>query len=1130
MNGQTRAPIVGASMVGRYNGVNGVMLSEWDAESSIHQAFLANWAVYRCVTINANAIAKLPFRAGKDPDKPDLYNPNAPLAQLLGPARPTTKRRVTGPNIDTSPHQLFAHAIAQYQVTGRLGWEIEWSGKAQSSKVVALWPLIAQYLWPKPTPAVNGTTAPLLAPPPRYFSGFEYRSQPGAPKNLDWDQCFYHWRPSQHDWRQPESPLQSARMDIAGMIEQSIYDFAFLKNGAVPASLVVTQEFGSAADFQKFQAQWGYKYGGSANAGKTAFVEMDAEDGNVGQMVDVKILGSSMRDAQSDARYDAKVKAICQALGVPQSKLDASGRTYSNAGVEDETWEEDTIIPLAMELQAAINLRLAPLVGDEVGWFDLSGLKTQQGQSFWVSVSPLDSLEKGAVSLNEYRNLVGQSRLDDPAADKVRYLENPALPEHHQETDRLDLTVASASAAQEGDVQPEQPGSGVDDKDVAANKPAAPVEVKDETDLNTKPTKKAAKRAPKHVEKQKAVAAMRAPFVTKAQKQMREYFAQQGAAMAADIRAKAHRASAPSVSSDSKDALVASIAALHANVIPTFGAWQAAQIGKSDFNANTSQVKDWSTTRSAQVADWVSSTTESDLAALADDFEGDDEEWADEVASYFTSDSANSRADNFGLSEVGAASGFAMLAAAMQSDAVTGKYWTVGGAACPLCVSNMDDGIIGVDEEFSSGGTDGGDCHPGCGCSVVYVSANGNEYAAQNSVTRSTLASGIMVAFMVDPGAAGKLAVPGGEPAAMLHVTLAYLGRSTNNIDKDTLESTVRDYAATQAPLAGKVAGAGVFDLPQGWAVVGLVDAPGLDDLRHGLVAALEKSGIAVANEHSYTPHITIKYVDTLQDAAQVQVPTDIPLSWNKMTISWGAQSIDCPLSARRMISVGGERDYSPLLGALEADSLPKGNLAWPAPGREIADETVEAATKAWQAGFLALFDKQRTGTIDRLEGKRGRQMLKRASGSDPDISAIFKPEFWVQQTASSLEEIYANTTADMLRSVECEDLGESQTISDYLGSNSRDLSLLLAAGTYRLIQEAVARAVETGTDPVTQVSDVFDSLRDKTAPEIATRRVSALAKALETDLIGRAEREGREYRSVADVEDELLALAASTK
>lgn len=325
---------------------------DWNAATAFAAAYYQSIVVYACVRLLANTIASLPFRAGADPNKPHDYNMNAPLSRLLGPPP-------GGPAPKLSSRRLWAWTVAQRVVTGRNGWEIEINGDV----VAALWPLASSAL--NPIPSDKGVD---------WYKGFVY-GRPGDLRNLSLAQVVYDWDPSGLDFRQPESALQAANLPIATSVMQGKYDFAFLKNDARPPAIVVTEQFADDNDFQAFKQQWNSDYQGPDNAGRIAFLEAEgAGEQGVKGAVDVTVLGISQKDAQTAQRHAAAMEHTAIALGTPWSLLDASGRTYDNAGVEWKNYVTHRVAPLCSDLADMVNMQLAPQVGSEVGWFDMSRL------------------------------------------------------------------------------------------------------------------------------------------------------------------------------------------------------------------------------------------------------------------------------------------------------------------------------------------------------------------------------------------------------------------------------------------------------------------------------------------------------------------------------------------------------------------------------------------------------------------------------------------------------------------------------------------------------------------------------------------------------------------------------------
>lgn len=333
---------------------------DWDAAAAFRKGLYTNTWVWRCANLIASTLAGLPFRVGPDPDRTSEWSPDAPLAKLLGPPP-------HGPTPSVSAHRLWSWSVVQYLIAGRFGWEIETAQPRGAGEVLGLYPLEASYL--RPVPKYGSA---------EYFSGFEFgpEGDPSKVTRFVREQVLYAWRPSAENFREPESVLRAAGLDVSVAVMQDQYSAAFLRNDARPAAVVVTQPFATDEDAEAWQGQFLARHGGPANAGRLAFLEAE-DDGASGASgaVDIKTIGLSQADSRFVETYEAKVRAICVAFGVPMSLLDASGRTYSNAGEEKLTFWQNTMLPLIRDLEGAVNTQLAPRLGSDVGWFDLSGVR-----------------------------------------------------------------------------------------------------------------------------------------------------------------------------------------------------------------------------------------------------------------------------------------------------------------------------------------------------------------------------------------------------------------------------------------------------------------------------------------------------------------------------------------------------------------------------------------------------------------------------------------------------------------------------------------------------------------------------------------------------------------------------------
>lgn len=348
---------------------NQAQVPDWDGVQAVNSAYLGNLYVYRCVEATANALAGLPFRAGFDPEKPQEFSSPqySRLAFLLSPPPGS-------PNPQWTPRAIWKYAIIQYIITGKWVWLKEFS---PSGQLIGLWPLPSQFIEAVPVkPGSRGD---------KYFRGFNYRVQ-GRVTYIPESRVFYAWNPSQSDHLQAESVLKAAsyRIGLAQMLDR--YDHALMKNNCVPSTIVTTEPFATKQDRREFRQQFVSTFGGFDNAGKTIFAEAEADIGpdgsesnNVKGKIQVDRLGLTASELQQNEKYKQVVDDIHIALGTPKSVLGiATDATYANGGQELTNWWNERLLPLKAELEDHINIRLAPQLGRQVGWFDTSKVKALQ--------------------------------------------------------------------------------------------------------------------------------------------------------------------------------------------------------------------------------------------------------------------------------------------------------------------------------------------------------------------------------------------------------------------------------------------------------------------------------------------------------------------------------------------------------------------------------------------------------------------------------------------------------------------------------------------------------------------------------------------------------------------------------
>lgn len=167
-----------------------------------------------------------------------------------------------------------------------------------------------------------------------------------------------------------------------------------------------------------------------------------------------------------------------------------------------------------------------------------------------------------------------------------------------------------------------------------------------------------------------------------------------------------------------------------------------------------------------------------------------------------------------------------------------------------------------------------------------------------------------MVCFDIPREIADQIQVPGGEDPSDMHVTLAYLGKEVPTQSLDKLKKTVSSYASKFAPIKGTLSGPTRFHATtqsDGKDVcTALFSSVSMQDFRKGLVKTLEKAGFPVANNFSYTPHVTLKYIDS-KDELPVQRIDPADVVFDHVSIWYGGDVDSFPLSgtliAKRLIT-----------------------------------------------------------------------------------------------------------------------------------------------------------------------------------------------------------------------------------
>lgn len=189
------------------------------------------------------------------------------------------------------------------------------------------------------------------------------------------------------------------------------------------------------------------------------------------------------------------------------------------------------------------------------------------------------------------------------------------------------------------------------------------------------------------------------------------------------------------------------------------------------------------------------------------------------------------------------------------------------------------------------------------------------------TATKDAGHTGVMVALYPDPAASEQIAAQDGvtEPVDDLHLTLAFLGDSSETAlatNKDRLVEAVKQWATEKGqPLQGDINGLGRFfhtEDDDTNAVFVSPDVPGLPELRQSLVDWIEQSGFDYAQNHGFTPHITVAYVPKAAPTPPIRIET--PVTFDHITLAWGDERFDYPLGSGIATKDAADDDAAQLL------------------------------------------------------------------------------------------------------------------------------------------------------------------------------------------------------------------------
>jgi len=252
--------------------------------------------------------------------------------------------------------------------------------------------------------------------------------------------------------------------------------------------------------------------------------------------------------------------------------------------------------------------------------------------------------------------------------------------------------------------------------------------------------------------------------------------------------------------------------------------------------------------------------------------------------------------------------------------------------------------------------------------------------------------TGVMVALFPPADVAKALAVEGGETAASLHLTLAFLGQAAD-LDanrRKRLKEVVRSFAALHAPLAGRITGSASFEGDgESAPCVALVDIPALSEWRGRLIDTLKHTGFAPSEQHGFIPHITLKYTT---GGEQVTVaPRDI--KFDSVSAAIGGRRSAFPLrgTSKRDRNIVQLQDgfgatsahYRMAVYNAVADYLLRDGASATAPKAAVGQAALEAFSDVFYAAY-------RSGGAEEVEPDDDAWLTARENSEVANVASLF--------------------------------------------------------------------------------------------------------------------------------------------
>lgn len=361
-----------------------------DYESYLEAGALRVWAAFRACHLVASVLTRTDFRVMDTKRKTQVEG--QPVNFLIA-----------NPN----PYDSWEEVIYQWVYHIKLCGNAYWYKDQMNAygQPLALYPLLPQFV--QPIPDIN-----------RRVSGYRYQVN-GHVIDFDADEIIHFRRPSPKDNILGMGDVQPAESLFNNFINRNIYDERFMQNGASPSGVLVKKEtVDDESEWKRLKDIWDQNYSGKKNIGKTAFINGDWS---------YHQLGLNAQQMESIEKDKLSVEQIFMNMGIPLSIAGVrEAANYATSKQDDINFRSFECVPLLDMLCSKLNAALDKR--DPMGEqgviksfnpvfeldYDIAGLINVEQ----VSKDYETALKFGAITLNEFRELIGLEKAENPLLDQ----------------------------------------------------------------------------------------------------------------------------------------------------------------------------------------------------------------------------------------------------------------------------------------------------------------------------------------------------------------------------------------------------------------------------------------------------------------------------------------------------------------------------------------------------------------------------------------------------------------------------------------------------------------------------------------------------------------------------------------